>query len=365
MVNRDTILNALRSVRDADSGENVVDQGMISGLVIRDGRVGFAIEIDPGNRKGSEILRLQCEQAVATLPGVDKVTAVLTAQGEGSASATPAQVSRIRLASERSASPVGTPQRPTAHYNTAPIAGVRHVIAVASGKGGVGKSTVAVNLALALKNAGKRTGLLDADIYGPSIPRMMRLSGKPEVSEGRLVPPESQGIPCMSMGLIAGDDAPVIWRGPMITKALSQMLRATAWATQEAPLDVLLVDMPPGTGDIQLSMVQQVPLSGALIVTTPQDVAVLDAHKCLLAFQRLNVPVVGVLENMCGFRDPASGEITYIFGQGGGRNMADKEHVPFLGEIPLDPAIRERGDAGTPAAAPAFETAAERLLETL
>ena len=232
-------------------------------------------------------------------------------------------------------SPIPPEARKAAQWNTAPLAHVKRIIAVASGKGGVGKSATTVNLALALSHMGPRVGILDADIYGPSIPRMMALSGQPEINDGQMIPLESYGIACMSMGFITGDQAAIL-RGPMISKTLYQLLRMTRWGTVERTLDMLLVDMPPGTGDIHLSMAQQVPLDGAVIVTTPQEVAVIDARKALVMFQKVNVPVLGVIENMSGS----------IFGAGGGKRLAEEMGVPFLGEIPMDAAIVEASDKG-------------------
>lgn len=225
--------------------------------------------------------------------------------------------------------------RKPAVWNTTSVEHVKKIFAVASGKGGVGKSTVAVNLAHALTQSGLRVGLLDADIYGPSIPRMMALSGQPEITNGRMSPLESQGIKCMSMGFITGEEAAIL-RGPMISKTLTQLLRLTSWGTETAPLDFLLVDMPPGTGDIHLSMAQLVPLTGAVIVTTPQEVALTDARKCAKMFLKVNVPLVGVIENMSGG----------VFGSGGGKKLADEFGVPLLGSVALDPAICQASDKG-------------------
>jgi ATP-binding protein involved in chromosome partitioning len=223
---------------------------------------------------------------------------------------------------------------------------VANLIAVASGKGGVGKSTVAVNLALALATQGARTGLLDADVYGPSIPRMMGLSGaRPATSDGRtLEPPRGHGLPVMSIGFLVDADQPMAWRGPMATQALAQMLGDTHWG----PLDYLLVDMPPGTGDIQLSLSQRVPLSGAVIVTTPQEIALLDARKGLAMFRKVGVPVLGIVENMGLHRCPACGHESHIFDSGGGRSLAERYGTVLLGELPLDAAIREQADSGRP-----------------
>jgi len=234
-------------------------------------------------------------------------------------------------------------------WNKAPLPGVKKIIAVASGKGGVGKSTVAVNLALAFAAQGKRVGLLDADIYGPSIPHMMGIAKSPEMHDGKMTPLENHGVACMSIGFII--DQAAILRGPMITKALNQLLRLTRWGTDAAPLDVLLVDMPPGTGDIHLSMVQQAPVDGTIIVTTPQQVAVIDAKKCAEMFQKVNVPILGVIENMRG----------ELFGNGGGEALAKEIGVPLLGNVPADAKIREASDNGKPCGQPIFAVIANRL----
>lgn len=227
--------------------------------------------------------------------------------------------------------------RKPALWNREPVENVRALVAVASGKGGVGKSATAVNLVLALAAQGRRVGLLDADIYGPSVPRMMGLmkAGQPGLRDNKMAPHVAGGVQCMSVGFVIGESAAIL-RGPMITKTLRQLLRFTAWGAKDAPLDVLLVDMPPGTGDVHLSLAQQAPLSGAVIVTTPQEVAVMDARKCLQMFIKVGVPIVGVIENMSGG----------VFGKGGGRKLAEEFNVPFLGEIPLDEAICKAGEAG-------------------
>lgn len=236
--------------------------------------------------------------------------------------------------------------RKPAQWNREPLAHVKRVVAVASGKGGVGKSTTCVNLALALHAAGQAVGILDADIHGPSIPRMLGIqhSGQPEVKDDRLVPIAGHGIRSLSMGNLSKDQA-AIWRGPMVTKALVQMLRFARWGTEDAPLDWLLIDMPPGTGDTHISLVQQVPLNGVIIVTTPQEIATIDAEKCLSLFEKVEVPILGVIENMSYFVDP-SGMQHAIFGEGGGERLAAKHTVPFLGQIPIDPKIRECADGG-------------------
>lgn len=251
--------------------------------------------------------------------------------------------------------------RKPATWRTDSLPHVRRIFAVASGKGGVGKSTVTVNLAHALAARGQRVGILDADIYGPSIPRMLALETrlKPELEDGLMVPPVSHGIRAMSIALLTGDQAAVL-RAPMVTKALGQLLRGTRWGSADAPLDTLLIDMPPGTGDIHLSLAQSVPLSGALLVTTPQEIALADAEKSAVMFEKINVPILGIVENMSGFTDP-SGTLHRLFGEGGGKKLAAQHHVPLLAELPLDPALREAADNGKAIAHPAFAALAERL----
>ena len=324
MLTESTILKALEEVTDRETGKNVVAAGMISHVSVKEGgKVGFVITIAPQERAKKAWLQAACERAVAMLPGVNGITAVLTAQS-----------------SEEQ------PPAKKANWNREPIAGVRRVVAVASGKGGVGKSTTAVNLAHAFVARGLRVGLLDADIYGPSIPRMMGLKGAPEAKNGLIIPPIAYGIVCMSMGLLVGEESALVWRGPQMSKALHQLLRGVAWGTIQEPLDVLLIDMPPGTGDVHLSLVQQAPVDGAVIVTTPQDVAVADARKCIDMFRKTRVPVLGVIENMSGFTDPATGAVHAIFGTGGGQKLATEAQVSLLGQVPLITALREASDAG-------------------
>lgn len=328
----DTVKSALSHVLDPATGRDVVSAGMISGLVVREGKVGFVITIEPGAKDTMEQLRQACEAAVKALPGVAGVTAVMTAQSSEKIPPKPE---------------AGYAQpRERAVWNLTPVEQVSKVIAIASGKGGVGKSTTAVNLALALARMGKRVGLLDADIYGPSLPRMLGLEGKgqPEIRQEKMVPWVAQGVECMSMGFITGAEAAIL-RGPMISKTLHQLLRFTRWG-QNGALDVLLVDMPPGTGDIHLSMVQAVPLAGAVIVTTPQEVAVMDARKCLNMFRKVNVPVLGVVENMSYFAEPGTGKRLALFGEGGGQRLAAEAGVPFLGEIPIDAQIGQSAEGG-------------------
>jgi len=335
---RDQILDVLAAVRDADRGQDVVTLGMISGVVVKGGNVGFAIEIDPAQAADKEPLRQACEQAVMALPGVTSVTAVLTAErpaGGGAARSGP----MAGPSAPRGPAPQASQGAPSG------VPGIRSVVAVASGKGGVGKSTTSVNLALALTRLGQRTGLLDADIYGPSQPRMLGITGKPTTPDGKKIHPmENYGVKVMSMGFLVEEDAPMIWRGPMVQSALQQMLGDVEWGE----LDVLVVDLPPGTGDAQLTMAQRVPLAGAVVVSTPQDIALLDARKAINMFRKVDVPILGIIENMSYFLCPHCGGRSEIFAHGGARATAEQFKVEFLGEIPLDLVIREETDLGRP-----------------
>jgi len=337
-VTRETVLTALAHVIDPATGKNIVQTNMVEGLAIRDGHVGFAIEVPAARGHDAEPLRKAAEKIVAELPGVLSATVVLTAHREQQR---PIQTGHA----QHGHAPHGhAPQGATG------IPGVAAIIAVASGKGGVGKSTVAVNLALALSKLGLKTGLLDADIYGPSVPRLLDIKEKPRSRDGqKLDPIEKLGLKTMSIGFLVKEDEPMIWRGPMVMSALTQMLGDVTWA----PLDVLVVDMPPGTGDAQLTMAQRVPLKGAVIVSTPQDIALIDARKGIAMFQKTQIPILGIVENMSVFVCPECGHESHIFGHGGARETAKTLNVPFLGEIPLVPKIRETSDAGTPIVAEA------------
>jgi len=328
------VLAALATVIEPDSGRDVVSLKMVSGLVVKDGNVGFSLEVDPARGEALEPLRQAAEAAVFALDGVSSVTAVLTAHSAGGESAAPA------------APPRGDTGAGGGGARAPLLPDVGAIIAVASGKGGVGKSTVACNLALGLARLGLSVGLLDADIYGPSLPRMMGATGRPSTDDAgkTLIPMAAHGLKCMSIGFMVAEDSPMIWRGPMVMSALEQMLRDVAWGA----LDVLVVDMPPGTGDAQLTMAQRVPLAGAVIVSTPQDIALLDARKGLNMFRKVNVPVLGIVENMSFFHCPKCGERSDIFGHGGARADAEAYGVDFLGEVPLHMAIRSAGDGGAP-----------------
>jgi ATP-binding protein involved in chromosome partitioning len=332
-VGEQQILDALRGVRDVERGGDVVSLGMVSGLAVRDGHVAFALEVEPARAAGLETLRKAAEEAVDALPGVLSVSAVLTAQ-----KAAPAARGQGHGHAHGPGPQAGIPAKKL-------VPGVKTIVAVASGKGGVGKSTTAVNLALGLAANGLKVGILDADIYGPSMPRMLGISGKPDSRDGRILEPmQNYGVKCMSMGFLVAEDTPMIWRGPMVMSALNQMLRDVNWGA----LDILVVDLPPGTGDAQLTMAQQVPLSGAVIVSTPQDIALLDARKGLNMFRKVDVPVLGIVENMSYFSCPNCGHRSEIFSHGGARREAERLGVEFLCEVPLDIAIRETSDAGTP-----------------
>jgi ATP-binding protein involved in chromosome partitioning len=327
-VTQEDVLQVLKRIAAPDGRGNVVSAGLVSDIAIQGGTVMFALTATPQHMRTMEILRGAVEKAVLGIPGVEKAMVALTAErppGSQPAAAPP-------------------PQRGGG------IPGIRHLIAVASGKGGVGKSTTAINLALALKSLGLRVAVLDADVYGPSMPKLFGLTGKPEAStaDGKKMKPMSRyGVELMSIGFLVAEDTPMIWRGPMVMSALTQLLRETEWS----PADVMVIDMPPGTGDVQLTLAQQTPLSGAVIVSTPQDLALIDARKGLNMFRKVNVPVIGLVENMSYFVCTKCGERHEIFGHGGAREEAARIGVPFLGEIPLDKEVRLRSDSGEPVVA--------------
>jgi ATP-binding protein involved in chromosome partitioning len=347
-ISKPQVLEELRRIKGPDLEGNIVDLGLVSEILVNDDRVYFSITVPAQRAEELEPLRQAAESVVAKVPGVAGVTAVLTAEAVRGAAAPRASVPQGRPAPNRSPGPPpGGPEAGGAP-KLAPVSGVKSLIAVASGKGGVGKSTTATNLALGLKAQGLKVGILDADIYGPSQPRLLGLRGQPQVLEGKtLMPMQAHGLKAMSMGFLVDEETPVIWRGPMVVGALNQMLRDVAWG-EDGDLDVLVIDMPPGTGDVQLTMAQQVPLSGAVIVSTPQDLALIDARKGLAMFRKVGVPVIGIIENMSYFVCPSCGEQSDVFGHGGAKQEAERLGVPFLGAIPLDMEIRARSDSGEP-----------------
>ena len=337
---KEHIREALKRVPGPAGGGDIVSLGLVSDIVVSDGKVIFSVSVPAERARELEPLRQAAERAVLAVPGVQQAMVALTAERTAGGAA-----------SKPRAAPAGEAAHAHAHAATPPkagVPGVESIIAIASGKGGVGKSTVAVNVALGLLALGLKVGILDADIYGPSMPRLLGLRGRPESLGGRtLKPMERYGLKVMSIGFLVEEETPMIWRGPMVQSALVQMLREVAWGE----LDVLVVDMPPGTGDAQLTMAQQVPLAGAVIVSTPQDLALIDARKGLNMFRRVDVPVLGIVENMSYFVCPHCGERTDIFGHGGAAHEAANIGVPFLGAVPLHASIRALSDAGTPVVA--------------
>lgn len=356
-ITRDLILEQLSKVRGPDLKDNLVSAGLVSEIAISGNDVSFSLTINPADAEKLEPMRKAAAQSVEELQGVGKVLVTLTAErqnGAGNGAAAPptaAGMPQVHKSGGKKPG-VGAPPPPMAggQAGAAPkqmagIPGIKHIIAVASGKGGVGKSTTACNLALGLIAQGAKVGILDADIYGPSMPRLLGITGQPQPGEGgALDAMEGYGLKVMSMGFLVEEDTPMIWRGPMVMSALTQMMRDVNWGE----LDVLVVDMPPGTGDAQLTMAQQVPLAGAVIVSTPQDLALIDARKGLNMFRKVDVPVLGIVENMSYFACPKCGERSAIFGHGGARTEAEKIGVRFLGEVPLHIEVRERSDAGLP-----------------
>ncbi|MEJ0019455.1 MAG: Mrp/NBP35 family ATP-binding protein [Acetobacteraceae bacterium] len=371
--------DALRAITDPASGRDIVSAGLIEGIELRGSLVQVALLTDRAHAEAMEPVRRNVEALLAQQPGITNATAVLTAHKTPQKAAPAASGHGHSHAPGHSHGPghthgpgqaQGPAQGPGQAQGQKPpllLPDVKAIVAVASGKGGVGKSTVAVNLAVSLARAGHRTGLLDADIYGPSLPRMLGLSRKPEVRKDKMIPLEAWGLSCMSIGFLVDEETPMIWRGPMVMGALEQMMGQVEWG----PLDILVVDMPPGTGDAQLTMAQRVALTGAVIVSTPQDIALIDARRGVRMFERVRVPVLGLVENMSFFCCPNCGHRSDIFGHGGARIEAQRLGAEFLGEVPLLLDIRTASDAGTPiaAAAPdsegglAFAALAQRVWE--
>lgn len=359
---------ALEAISDPETGQGLISAGRIKGLAQdAKGRVSFILEAPAASAAEYVPIRDAAERAVAAQIGVTGVTAVLTAHdaprpapsaGASPHAAPPAGATRVRKG-ETGRSAAAAPTAAPGDRRPQGVPGVAKIIAVASAKGGVGKSTVAVNLACAFAALGLRTGLLDLDVYGPSVPTLLGLAdAKPETdAQGNLIPLNAFGVRSMSIGYIVDVDAPMIWRGPMATSAVRQMLDDVAWA----PLDVLVLDLPPGTGDVHLTLAQRIPLDGAVIVSTPQEVALADVRRGLAMFERTHVPVLGVIENMAWLAQPDGSRLA-LFGEGGARRTAESAGVPFLGEVPIDIALRQSGDAGRPLVATAPDHPASRVL---
>jgi ATP-binding protein involved in chromosome partitioning len=352
-VTQQQVLDALAKVA-SPRGVALTNANVLSAISVTDGKVFFSINVDAAEARAWESVRAQAEAAVRAIPGVSVAMIALTAERKaGAAAAAPgAAAPPPPHRHAHGVQPVSAhkpPQSPTSPMSKqAEIPGVAAVIAVASGKGGVGKSTTALNLALGLRDLGLRVGLLDADIYGPSVPRLTGIHEKPQLNDERkMIPIERFGLSIMSIGFLVEEDTAMIWRGPMVMSAITQMLRDVAWGT----LDILVVDMPPGTGDAQLTLAQNVPLKGAVIISTPQDLSLIDARRGLAMFKKVNVPVLGIVENMSYFQCPHCGTRSDIFGHGGARHEAERLGVPFLGEIPLHMSIRTTSDSGNPVVA--------------
>ena len=356
-VTNETVLERLKTISGPDFSGNIVELGMVSEIFIADGKVFFSITVPADRAKEMEPLRAAAERAVKAIPGVAGAIVALTAEKKGGgmeAAVPPRPAPRPAAPTARPA-----PHAPASHsHGKRGVPGIEAIIAVASGKGGVGKSTTAVNIALGLAANGLKVGVLDADIYGPSMPRLLGIRGRPQTKDGKILQPmENYGLKVMSIGFLVEEETPMIWRGPMVISALTQMLREVEWG----PLDVLVVDMPPGTGDAQLTMAQQVPLAGAVIVSTPQDLALIDARKGLNMFRKVDVPLLGIVENMSYFVAPDTGKRYDIFGHGGARREAERLGVTFLGEVPLVMDIRASSDEGRPVVATEPDSAEAKI----
>jgi ATP-binding protein involved in chromosome partitioning len=349
-VTQQQVLDSLARIK-SPRGVALTNANVLSAISAADGKVFFSINVDAAEARAWESVRAEAEAAVRAIPGVTTVMVALTAERKpGAAPPPPPTPSRgtpgVQPVHAHKPPPQGGAQSPMARQSEIP--GVAAVIAVASGKGGVGKSTTALNLALGLRDLGLRVGLLDADIYGPSVPRLTGIHEKPQLNDDRkMIPIQRFGLAIMSIGFLVEEDTAMIWRGPMVMSAITQMLRDVAWGT----LDILVVDMPPGTGDAQLTLAQNVPLKGAVIISTPQDLSLIDARRGLAMFKKVNVPVLGIVENMSYFQCPECGTRSDIFGHGGARHEAERLGVPFLGEIPLHMSIRTTSDDGNPVVA--------------
>ena len=363
MTDTAAVLAALGRVVDPSKGQDIVSSGQVGSVSVEGGRVSFILEVDPDRGGALEPLRQAAEAAVKALDGVDQVQAVMTAHA-AAGQAKPAPKGPVPDLGLKDFTP-----KPKAPEKPGKLPGVANVVAIASGKGGVGKSTVSANLAVALAARGLKVGLLDADVYGPSQPRMLGVSGRPSAAGDTILPLRNHGVTVMSLGFMVEDEEAIVWRGPMLMGALQQMLAQVQWGR----LDVLLVDLPPGTGDVQMTLCQKTDVAGAVVVSTPQDIALLDAKKGIDMFQRMETPILGIVENMAGFVCDGCGKTHYPFGHGGAKAEAERLSVPFLGEIPLHLSIREAGDNGAPIItvnpdsdeARPFWAIADSLIETL
>jgi ATP-binding protein involved in chromosome partitioning len=355
MASEQAVLDALRGIKDPETQKDIVTLGLVRDVAVRGGDVSLTLAFTGQAPATKVMMHSMASKLLGRLPGVAKVQVKM---GAAAAPAAPQAHGHAHA-----------PAAPAPPRAADLIPDVRHTIAVSSGKGGVGKSTVAVNLALALARTGAQVGIIDADVYGPDLPLMLGTRGRPGMFDNRIIPVDAHGLKVMSIGLLVGDKEPLVWRGPMIHSFIQQMLRDVLWGA----LDYLVFDMPPGTGDAQLSLSQVIPLSGVVMVTTPQDVALLDVRKAIGMFQRLNVPMLGIVENMSYFIAPDTGHRYQIFGEGGGRKVADEYGVPLLVQLPLDPDTRKGGDEGAPitvrrpesAQAQAFRELAARVVERL
>jgi ATP-binding protein involved in chromosome partitioning len=344
-VTQQQVLESLARVA-SPRGVALTNANVLSAITVNDGKVFFSINVDAAEARAWESVRAEAEAAVRAIPGVTVAMIALTAERKaGAPSAPPPHRHAHGVQNVAAHKPPPQPASGSPMSKQSEIPGIAAVIAVASGKGGVGKSTTALNLALGLRDLGLRVGLLDADIYGPSVPRLTGIRDKPALDDNRkMIPIKRFGLAIMSIGFLVEEETAMIWRGPMVMSAITQMLRDVAWGT----LDVLVVDMPPGTGDAQLTLAQNVPLKGAIIISTPQDLSLIDARRGLAMFKKVNVPVLGIVENMSYFQCPHCGTKSDIFGHGGARHEAERLGVPFLGEIPLHMSIRLTSDSGTP-----------------